>query len=560
MYAFSTYHGHESEEQPMNLPNTRTVTGKYVNPVTGKPQRGKVLFTPIPSRWTDSAGNQILTGGGSRLLAAGEFSVELVTTDAADVLPSPRSWQLQEYFDGVWTTWIFSLPAGSGPVDITDLLTTPTSPTPGQPLQGPPGPQGPVGPQGPQGSAGPQGPQGPAGEDAVASGMDTGIVHGGDINVNVSNPLAIDITPLHGYIVDYITNPEEPIVTEVRTTEVITVELEAEAQSRAITWWLMDADQNVIQSSTRPSGSQRRNYLVLGVTTLFGSEIIVEQSIPVINQHPTNQLYDLMDAIGAFNISGNVVSANADLTLNVSPGRVFSRGWNHYNEGNPTTEPHVVPTVGGGPASWLKVLRLTSVLGAPPSPNIDPANYDSAGVLTPVGGGANRSTVQRLWLFPTNDGVSEIYVSQYGQTVYSTLADAISNVGTATYVVNPFLPGNGVLIAFIALIRTATNLADPAQARVIPAAKFGVGPASSNEAFAEYAKLIGATFTGPLIAGSSGGTPVHRLDGASNTLGFHGSAAVPKQTVSGSRNGNAALASLITALANLGLINDGTIA
>lgn len=544
----------------MTLPTTRVVTGKYVNPVTGKPQRGKVLFTPIPNRWTDSAGNQILTGGGSRLLAAGEFAVELVTTDAPDVLPVTRSWQLQEFFDGAWSTWIFSLPSGSGTIDITDLLTTPTSPTPGQPLQGPPGPQGPAGPAGPQGPQGPQGPAGPAGDDAVASGMDTGIVHGGDINVNASNPLAIDIMPLHGYIVDYITDPETPIVSEVQTTEVITVELEAEAQTRAVTWWLMDVAQNVIQVPTRPSGSQRRNYLVLGVTTVFGSSIIVEQSIPVINQHPTNQLYDLMDAIGAFNISGNVVSPNVNLTLSVSPGRVFSRGWNHYNEGVPTTEPHVVPTVGGDPASWLRVLRTTSVLGAPPSVNLDPANYDNAGVLTPVGGGANRSTVQRLWLFPTNDGVAEIYVSQYGQTVYNTLSDAISNVGTATHVINPFLPGNGILIAFIAMTRTATNLSDSAQARVIPAAKFGVGPASSNEAFAEYAKLVGATFTGPLIAGSSSGTPVHRLDGASNTLGFHGSAAVPKQTVSGSRNGNAALASLITALANLGLISDGTVA
>lgn len=543
---------------PMVLPTTRTVTGKYINPVTGKAQTGKVLFTPIPNRWSDSAGNQILTGGGSRLLAAGEFSLDLVTTDATDVTPASRSWQLREFIDGVWTTWIFSLPSGDDPVDITDLLTTPVAPSPGQPLQGPPGPQGPAGPAGPAGATGPQGPAGPD-ADLRASGLNTGITSGGDISVNPSNPLAIDISPLHGFIVNYADTPEEPVVTEVLTESVMTVELQSEAQSRAVTWWLLDSELNVIQQPTRPSGSDRRTMLVLGVTTLFGSQIIVEQSIPVIIQQPVNQLYDLMDAIGAFNISGNLVSAaGSNLTVNVSPGKVFSRGWNHYIDSILTNEPHVVSTVGAEPASWLKILRATNVLAELPTPNLDPANYDNNGVLSPIGGGANRSTVQRLWLFPTNDGVAEIYVSQYGQIVYNTLADALAAVGTAAHVVNPFLPGNGILIAFIAMTRSATNLSDTTQARIIPAAKFGVGPASSNEILAEYAKLGGATFTGPLVAGSASAVPVHTLNGVTNTLGFHGSAAVAKQTVTGSRGGNAALASLLTALANLGLLTDGT--
>lgn len=54
------------------------------------------------------------------------------------------------------------------------------------------------------------------------------------------------------------------------------------------------------------------------------------------------------------------------------------------------------------------------------------------------------------------------------------------------------------------------------------------------------------------------GTTRHVIDGAANTLGFHGSAAVAKQTVTGSRGGNAALADLLTKLATLGLITDST--
>jgi hypothetical protein len=44
------------------------------------------------------------------------------------------------------------------------------------------------------------------------------------------------------------------------------------------------------------------------------------------------------------------------------------------------------------------------------------------------------------------------------------------------------------------------------------------------------------------------------------TTGFFGANAVGRQTVTGSRGGNAALASLLTALATLGLITDNTTA
>lgn len=54
------------------------------------------------------------------------------------------------------------------------------------------------------------------------------------------------------------------------------------------------------------------------------------------------------------------------------------------------------------------------------------------------------------------------------------------------------------------------------------------------------------------------GATRHVLDGAANTLGFHGATPVAKQTVSGSRGANAALADLLTKLATLGLITDGT--
>lgn len=56
------------------------------------------------------------------------------------------------------------------------------------------------------------------------------------------------------------------------------------------------------------------------------------------------------------------------------------------------------------------------------------------------------------------------------------------------------------------------------------------------------------------------GATKHILDGATNTIGFFGTAAAAKQAVAGSRGGNAALASLLTALATYGIITDGSTA
>lgn len=55
------------------------------------------------------------------------------------------------------------------------------------------------------------------------------------------------------------------------------------------------------------------------------------------------------------------------------------------------------------------------------------------------------------------------------------------------------------------------------------------------------------------------GTPANiNISFGDNAIGFLGASAQPRPTVSGSRGGNAALQSLLTALANLGLITDST--
>ena len=70
---------------------------------------------------------------------------------------------------------------------------------------------------------------------------------------------------------------------------------------------------------------------------------------------------------------------------------------------------------------------------------------------------------------------------------------------------------------------------------------------------------IGNTLTGNDTAASSyGGTAANRTVIGAEGVGFFGAAPAGKQTVTGSRGGNAALQSLLTGLANLGLITDSS--
>lgn len=483
----------------MSMPAERTVTGLYVNPVTGEPYDGTggdhyVVFAPIPARWVDQNANQILVGGGRVNLGAdGTFSESLVCTDVDGVLPAVgKFWQMRQFVGGSWAPpQFFALPQGDGSdVDITDILSVEICGIHYIPIEGPPGPPG---------SEGEPGDPGEPGAPGLDGGLDTGVTSGGALGVNAGSSQAVDISPLNGRIVDYSTDP--PIVTSVESETVLTVELDTLAQARSVTWLLMDADLNVFQQEERPSPEDRRNFLVLGVALNDGNSLVLTQSIPTIIEQPVNQFYDLLDAIGAFNMSGNAITPNGvNLLLNHSAGQVFSRGWNNFDNGERTNSPHIVSTVGASPVPWVHVLRDGDIAVSTANTTVDVGRYDNAGALTAIEGDGDTSVVHQLWIFPTSDG-SEIHVLQYGQQTFDSLDEATQAASSTAIATNQALPGNAILLAYLAVKHTATDLSDPNQAQIIVASRFGGGASNGGGGGGDisgYAQLIGAEFTGPV--------------------------------------------------------------
>ena len=123
---------------------------------------------------------------------------------------------------------------------------------------------------------------------------------------------------------------------------------------------------------------------------------------------------------------------------------------------------------------------------------------------------------------------------------------AIGNTVTAAQTVNMFTASTGA-----STYNFATGATANATTKTINIGTAGVS--GSTTAINIGSAVSGATNTvairGNLTLGTSGGN-----------MGFYGTTAIARPTVTGSRGGNAALASFLTALSNLGLITDSTTA
>lgn len=309
-------------------------------------------------------------------------------------------------------------------------------------------------------------------QEALSTVLSSGVITGGQVNLNQENPKAIDLGALTGYIVDLTTDQSNPTVQRV-DTEDQTIELDASAQTRSITWWLMDATGAVTQQASRPTPEERRASIVLGATTYdtVSEILLIDQTLPTVLAQPANQLADLMDGLGPFRMSGLRVSANgANLSLNYSSGTMFARAFNHYDGPTITRDPHTVHLNAATGFQFRRILRAQAASTPPLVTTVDPANYDLNGTLTAVGGGSNAATIQRIWLFGTTDNAAAVAV-QYGQQFYNSLQAAVDAVGAGTFVPHP-VADDAVLVGYLCVIRTATSLTDPLQATFVHPGRF----------------------------------------------------------------------------------------
>jgi hypothetical protein len=301
------------------------------------------------------------------------------------------------------------------------------------------------------------------------SDLSTGMAAGGEININGTNPIAIDITSFTGYVITNFQDGSKPVQTRVDFPDT-TVALSGASLTRSFTWWMVDATGAVIQLGAVPTPQQRRENIVLGFTVYDGSTAIVfEQSIPVILPQPANQMADLMDALGPFGLTGgNRFSPVAGtLSMSKTEGKVFARAFGLFPD---PQSPHISVLPAQSPTVFRTVTQadFSDNIGAN---TLDVGNYDVGGVVTPIPSPATTFVIFRVFAYPLNQIPLQVTV-QYGQHLYASMDEAIEARGNTDFVPNPQATFAAAFLAWVVVRGDATDLADPVQARFFTADKF----------------------------------------------------------------------------------------
>jgi len=302
----------------------------------------------------------------------------------------------------------------------------------------------------------------------ISSVLSTGVTSGGVLTAN-GDPTKIDISAMTGWIIDYnasgaigATNPMITYVTYPGTTALTPT-------FAPTTWFSIDSAGALIQQANRPTPAERRQRVVLGTIASSGGIMVQINTLPAVQSQPLQQYQDLTEGLRGFSTSGNLIGPNGvNLNFNKTSGTVFFRGFDLTTN---YQDPHNSPLAAQTPAQFRHLTALPGSTG-PVTTTLAVGSYDPGGlgVVTPVGGGANTSTNFRVWIAPAPSPAAQILV-QYGQNTYASLAAARSGIGTGSYIPNPIVAA-AVLLGWISVIRTATNLSDPTQAIFTQAGKF----------------------------------------------------------------------------------------
>jgi len=259
----------------------------------------------------------------------------------------------------------------------------------------------------------------------IFQNISSGLYSGGILTINGGDPTKFDLSAGKGHIVDFAANIYNEISWGASTAE-------TPLSGSGINYVYFNSAGTLSQTNTQPDPEFLRDNIYLGRVITSSGTIIAIQMEPNYVINPTNQLNDLIRALRIFNESGNIVSTNgANVKFDKSAGTLFGLNINYSI--NPKS-PHTKSISAFSPTTF-QMITQTADSGTNVT-DVDVANYDVAGVITSIGGGANRATNFRVYQFPSgNVGVA------YGQVIYSSLADAQQGINTESFVVNP----NGIV-------------------------------------------------------------------------------------------------------------------
>jgi len=291
------------------------------------------------------------------------------------------------------------------------------------------------------------------------SASGTGVLKGGTCTID-GGGASYSISDGFGVYIDYSLTPHTHKIVYWSGLSNIPVN-----NSRPNTYIAIDKNGALFESGTELTSSNERDYFYLAGYTQVAGTILAIKSAPVLAIAPANQLNDLFRSIGVFKVSGlNFAGIAATLSLSRSSGVLFDRSNNWKNT---EKNPHQITISAQSPLQFKRVTQTT--INQTNFTTLDVGNYDNAGTVTAIAGSNNQAQNMRLYQF----GTGTVYV-QYGQQVYSTLANAVAGIASENFNTNPVASqDNAVLVCTISVIKGATDLTNTSQAIFHLAGRFG---------------------------------------------------------------------------------------
>lgn len=215
-------------------------------------------------------------------------------------------------------------------------------------------------------------------------------------------------------------------------------------------------------TTTAPGHEDYRLYIWLARVSVTGNVITAINYIPMPLQQYGPGTWDVFRALGITKRDLLVSANGANLNLNVGSGEIYQAGVNFHTD---PLNPHE-KSFSSSSAFTFRMATQSGTIASDVT-SLPVGNYDNAGTVTSIGGGAGASTIFTVLRFP--QGNIRIL---YGQTVYSTFAAAQAAVGTYT----PTLPSGyseAIVIGYIAANKSATALNNTSQAYFVQTNRFG---------------------------------------------------------------------------------------
>ena len=357
--------------------------------------------------------------------------------------------------------------------------------------------------------------------DAGLLACSTGLMTGGELQFGtldgtgggspVGSPLTttttVTITAGSGVVVNNYTDPLSPTYTTVTwsefTDETVTFLLSADRSFFAIS-----AAGSLLQQNVEFTAEEHRDVIHIGTAGhANNTNIVAVRSNPHAAFDPNVRLGDLAEAIGAFNISGNVYIANAggNLNINKGAGESYRLGNNFHTS---KKSPDITEDAEDNSLSFNYSYR-DNVAGdtftlTSKTITIDTSNYDD-GTGTPVPvPGTGDFQVQIIKHFPGGAG----HRIEYGQFIYTSKIDAIAAIPDITHIHNPAF-AEGIVRAYLVVQDGSTDLTILAEAEFIEAGRFGAAGAAGSSGGGVFTSSFESTALA--ITASSDHPAVHGL-------------------------------------------------